>query len=217
MDWNFAGTIVAPIVQAAAATAGVIGLVFVWIQIRETRNQLSLARDQLKLSVDHLALTVDQMKQQTMWNQVHAQHTLLSVLPSADAERELWKVVGKYRAAPSWQFPHDACARLYDEIDDWMTIKGFITCFERLCAAISANSLDDGYAYSVHGARVIDTFNTFEHYINYIRRKRSNATIYLELEKVATRWAQKAKSEQAAIESEQANLHQARCMQKTVG
>ncbi|MBS0467694.1 MAG: DUF4760 domain-containing protein [Proteobacteria bacterium] len=217
MDWDFVGTIIAPIVQAFASLIGVVGLVLVWLQIRETKNQLSATREQIKLNADQFALSVEQMRQQTKWQQINTQHTLLSVLPTQETERALWAVVERYRNPPSWQFPREACSKLYDNIEEWITIKTFVSAFERLCAAINANSLDDDYAYSVHGAKVIDTFSAFEHYIYYIRKRRNDETIYIELEKVATRWAERSKAEQASIREEQAQMQARRGAKRAFG
>jgi len=163
-----------------------------------------------------LQLKVEQMRQQNEWNRINAQHILLSALPSPAEERDLWKVIEEYVDKPSWQLPLSACDKLYDCLDDWVTIKNFINGHERLCAAISAHSLDEDYAYSVHGAKVMDTYRTFEHYIDYVRKKRRNASIYLELEKVASRWMDRAEQEQAAVMREQQKLRASRGAQKSV-
>lgn len=231
MNLEYVATVIAPIAQAIAATLGAISLVLLWRQVILGRDNLSMLEKQIELATKQIEnqvrqteqqarqveLTVEQMRQQNVWNRISAQHMLLSVLPSPDAERELWKVVEKYAGKSSWKLPLAACDQLYDALDDWVTIKTFVNGHERLCAAISANSLDEDYAYSVHGAKVIDTYKTFEHYIDYIRKKRKNASIYLELEKVATRWMKRADEEQALVTQEQEALQASRGTKKAVG
>lgn len=199
MTWSQIATEVAPIVQSVAALFGVVGLFLVWRQVKVAARQLELSREQINL-------TVEQMRQQNRWNKINTQHMLLSALPSTEAEREMWRIVEKYKDGESWTLPSEACSKLYDDIDAWLIVKNFVNCHERLCAAISANSLADDYAYSVHGAKIIDTHRIFQHYIDYTRKRKGNATIFLELEKVATRWAVRAQKEQDSIERELAQL-----------
>jgi len=210
MDWTYLATVASPIVQAIAAFFGVLGVFLVWRQVREAARQVELTREQVNLSVE-------QMRQQNVWNKIQTQHMLLSILPTPDVEREMLQVVQKYREKPSWQFPQNACERLYADLNDWLIAKSYISAYERWCAAISANSVDEDYAYSVHGAKIVDAHRMFEHYIDFIRRKSNDFTLYIELQKVATRWADRAKREKASIEAEQARLRENTGMQRTIG
>ncbi|MGE3488293.1 MAG: DUF4760 domain-containing protein [Nitrospira sp.] len=209
MNWTHLATVASPIVQAIASLFGVLGVFLVWRQVREAARQVELTRDQVNLSVE-------QMRQQNVWNKIQTQHTLLSILPTPEVEREMLRVVQKYREKTSWQFPQIACEALYTDLDDWLIAKSYISAYERWCAAISANLVDEDYAYSVHGVKIIDAHRMFKHYIDFIRTKSNDTTLYLELQKVATRWADRAKREKVSIEAEQARLRENTGMQRAL-
>jgi hypothetical protein len=177
MQWQFLGTIVAPIVQAITSLSGVVGLFLVWQQIRISN----------------------------VWNRANTQHALLSNLPSLELEERLWKIVESLPQENRRLLP-TACTIIYEDVSHWVTIKTFLNKHEQLCAAINTGTIDDRYAYDVHGVKIVDAFLIFEAYIEFIRAKSSDATIYLELEKVATHWSATASMEKEAVKAEQAQM-----------
>ncbi|MEE9904210.1 MAG: DUF4760 domain-containing protein [Chlorobium sp.] len=189
MDWQFIGTVVAPIVQAITSLAGVVGLFFVWYQIRITND----------------------------WNRANTQHALLSNMPSQELEQSVWSTLEKLPKDEHRRLLPEACPVIFDDIANWVSVKTFLNKHEQLCAAVNAKAVKDRYAYSVHGAKVIDTYLIFENYIEYTRQRCKDHTIYLELEKVATRWGGIAKKEEESIKAEQANLKAKRGAQIFVG
>lgn len=182
MDPQFLATVVAPIVQAATSIAGVVGLFLVWHQIRVTNA----------------------------WNRATTQHTLLSNLPSLELEERVWKILEPLPKDEHWRLKPDACSILYGNVSDWVVVKTYLNKHEQLCAAVCANAVNERYAYDVHGAKIIDTFFTFERYIEHIRSQARDATIYLELEKVATKWSAWSRAEKAAVEAQQVALKASR-------
>ncbi len=162
------GTDIAPIVQAVTSFAGVIGLFLVWYQIKATNE----------------------------WNRANAQHDLLSNLPSWELETRVWQILEPLERDEHWHLNEIACPKIYENISDWVAVKTYLNKHEELCAAIGSNAVSERYAYNMHGAKIADTFGTFENYIAYLRKKSGDSSIYLELEKVATKWKELAHQEQ---------------------
>ncbi|WP_433766750.1 DUF4760 domain-containing protein [Pseudomonas putida] len=189
MDAQFWATIVAPIVQAATSIAGVVGLLLVWYQVRITNA----------------------------WNRATTQHALLSNLPSFELEERVWKILEPLPKDDHWRLKSDACSILYKNITDWVAVKTYLNKHEQLCAAVCANAVNERYAYDVHGAKIVDTFLTFEKYIEYARSQAEDITIYLELEKVATKWSELAQTEKASVNAQQAALKASRGTKDAVG
>jgi hypothetical protein len=177
MQWQFTGTVVAPIVQAITSLSGVVGLFLVWQQIRISNA----------------------------WNRANTQHALLSNLPSLELEERLWSIVETLPQEDRRILP-SACPTIYGNVGHWVTIKTFLNKHEQLCAAINAGTIDDRYAYAMHGVKIVDAFLIFETYITFIREKSDDDTIYLELEKVATRWSDWAQTEKEAVKQEQKRM-----------
>jgi hypothetical protein len=178
MNIQILGTVVAPLVQAITSLAGVIGLFLLWHQIKETNK----------------------------WNRINNQHTMLSNLPSQDLTRQIWTLVEKLPRDSHWRLNTESAPIIYNNISDWVCVKIFLNKIEQLCAAINSTAVDAGYAYKVHGATVVDSFLTFETYIQYARQQSEDATLYLELERVATRWSSLAKAEDKKARAELASL-----------
>lgn len=166
MTLDFLASTVAPIVQGIASMVGVAGLLLVWLQIRATNH----------------------------WNRANTQHMLLTNLPSQELENAVWTLVEEL-PRESKALTDEASEAIYASVNDWTNVKTFLNKFEQLCAAINSNSVDDRYAYSMHGAKIQDAFDTFERYIYFTRERAEDEAIYLELEVVATRWGEVARKE----------------------
>lgn len=188
MDLHTIATDIAPIVQAITSLAGVLGLFLVWHQIRVTNE----------------------------WNRANTQHTLLSNLPSKDLEDQVWKLLEPLEKDEHWHLRPNACPMIYDNISDWVAVKTYLNKHEQLCAAINANAVNERYAYDVHGAKIVDVFRTFETYIEYARTRAKDQALYLELEKIASRWELLSKAEEQGIREEQEQLKAMRGAKKAV-
>ena len=127
MDWQFIGTVVAPVVQAITSVSGVIGLFLVWHQIRAGNA----------------------------WNRANTQHALLANLPSLELEERVWSIVERLPRDGHRRLLPEACQFIYEDVHDWVAIKTFLNKHEQLCAAINAKTLDDRYAYDVHGVKIV--------------------------------------------------------------
>ncbi len=175
-------TDIAPIVQAVTSIAGVLGVWFLWRQIKITN----------------------------VWSRANTQHSLLSNLPTQELEKHVWILFEKLPKNPRGCLHEDAAPTIYNCVDDWVCVKTFLNKFEQLSAAVNAKVVDERYAYDVHGVKVVDAFLKFEAYIYYIRKRRDDFAIYLELEKVATRWDALAKAEQHQVVQLQKEMLNAR-------
>ncbi|WP_299871700.1 DUF4760 domain-containing protein [uncultured Cocleimonas sp.] len=151
---------IVPILQLLVSFVGVVGLVLLWYQIRLTHQ----------------------------WNKANSQHALLSNLPDEDHEKRFWKIIEDLDVEENGALTKESADKIYSNSDHWVCVKQFLNKFEQLCAAVNAQTIDDNYAYSVHSARITDTYHKFKNYIIYSREKAEDDEIYIELEVVASRW-----------------------------
>ncbi|WP_413664773.1 DUF4760 domain-containing protein [Microbulbifer sp. CNSA002] len=154
---------IVPILQLLVSSAGVVGIILLWYQIKSTHQ----------------------------WNKASSQHALLSNLPNQDHEATVWKIVDNLEKSEDGSITENASKEIYSDIDTWTCIRFFLNKFEQLCAAVNANALDDSYAYSVHSAKVTNIFQKFRNYIEFSRIRLNDDEIYIELEVVASRWHQR--------------------------
>ena len=157
---------IVPIIQLLASFAGVGGLILLWYQIKLTNA----------------------------WNKANSQHQMLSNLPSKEDEAFVWKLLEPLTKDESGSITEEAAQAIYSSIDNWVRVKAFLNSFEQLCAAINAGTIDENYAYSVHSARITDVYFRFKNYISYIRVVSNDDEIYIELQKVASRWHERYKA-----------------------
>lgn len=151
---------VVPILQVLISFIGVGGVFLLWYQIRTTNK----------------------------WNKANSQHSMLSNLPSQEIEICVWNIVDKLEKDDTGSITEKSAAKVYENIENWVKVKSFLNSFEHLCAAINAKSIDEDYSYSVHSARITDIYYKFQHYITFIRKLSNDDEIYIELQKVASRW-----------------------------
>lgn len=171
-------TDIVPIIRSITSFFGVVGVWLVWRQIKLTNT----------------------------WNRINTQHSLLSNLPSLELESYVWQMYEKLQKTSEGSVVSEESKQIYENIDDWVRLKTFLNKFEQLCAAVNAKAMDERYAYDVHGDKVVNAFFRFENYISFIREEREDSALYLELEKVATRWNKIAKLEQVQIQEQQRKM-----------
>lgn len=153
-------TDVIPVIQGVISFIGIIGLYFVWFQIKQTNA----------------------------WNKINTQHALLSDLPSEDQERRFAEIC-KNNANNNGIISKEAAKIIFDNISEKGCIVSVLNKLEHICAAINAKSLDENYAYAVHSARIINFYNRLQLFIVYIREAQKSEDIYIKLQKVAARWS----------------------------
>ncbi len=158
---------IVPILTLLMSGVGVISLILVWHQIR-------LAN---------------------IWNKLNTQNTLLANLPKEEHEKYVWGILSDVDKDLDGNISEKSAADVYDDNDKFISIKGFLNSFEIVCAALNAGSIDEDYAYSVHGARITHAFERFRNFIEHVRSSRDNLEVYIELEKVAVRWIDRQNSE----------------------
>ncbi len=165
---------VVPVLQLAISIIGVIGVYLLWYQIKTTH----------------------------LWNKANSQHVLLSNLPSQEDEAFVWKLVEASEKDHKGAITEMASREIYENLDNWVKLKSFLNKFEQLCAAINAKTVDESYAYAVHSARITDVYFKFHHYIDYIRVIADDDEIYIEIQKVASRWHERYKNTKKSREAQ---------------
>ncbi|QBL43472.1 DUF4760 domain-containing protein [Stenotrophomonas maltophilia] len=76
--------------------------------------------------------------------------------------------------------------KILEKPDAWKVFRSYLDYFEEFCGAINAGLVDEGYAFSLQGTRVVRNFTVFEPLIKHYQS--GAPTAYVELTKVAVRW-----------------------------
>lgn len=82
-------------------------------------------------------------------------------------------------------------------VEKHQSIKRYLDGFEQLCGAVNCRVIDEEYTRDLEGARVVRIWRIFEPFIR--QEQKANARIYVEFEKVASRW------EKLRVEEDQAH------------
>ena len=117
-------TNVVPVINMVIAGLGLLSLLGLFWQIRETR----------------------------LWNKINTQHNLVDNLPTQDLERQVYVALAKFQIPRDGTISEAAATALYDDIESFLAVKTFLNKFEVMCAAINLGSIDADYAYAVHSA-----------------------------------------------------------------
>lgn len=163
MTLNSFSTDVVPILQLAVSLFGVVTIVLLWHQIRLTN----------------------------LWNKVNTQHNLLFDLPSEDLEKRFICEFEALEKNDDGSITESAASDIFSDIEKRVCVKTFLNKYEHICAAINSETIDDTYAYSVHSDRVNSAFFKMHNFIYLARAEANDVEIYIELQKVATRWRER--------------------------
>lgn len=150
---------VVPILQLVTGVAGLVGLVLVWRQIRQT----------------------------DLWNRASAGHALLAELPDEEHDRRFLDACRKFAGGPDIPLSSAQCVQLFESVER-TCVTHYLNKHEYLCVAIEAGIVDDEYAYNMHSARVVHLWHVTEQYVYLLRTKFDDPEIYAALQKTVTRW-----------------------------
>lgn len=160
------------------------------------------------LALGSLLLVWWQIRQATTWNRLQTHHNLLSYLSGAELEEEVFRIIAQVGVDDQRRISRDACTRILETPTWFVPVKTFLNKFEHLCSAINVGAVDERYAFSVHAARVVQVFTTFESFIDVAREHRGIDEIYIELQRVAVKWLEKMAEAKIAREEEIRNLEE---------
>ncbi|GEM_PF-3883998 len=150
-----------------------------------------LVRRQLWAQEQQNGRSLQQMIDDHKWKTYCSYHQhFLSVPPEeirskAYAKAEEMGFLGNFdgRGTP---FSEEVKQRILGETEAWKIFRSYLDYFEEFCAAINAGLVDNGYAFSIQGTRVVRNFTVFERLIRHYQDE--TPTAYVEMAKVALPW-----------------------------
>lgn len=154
---------VVPILQVVISFLGLLSLLLVAWQIRETR----------------------------LWNRITTQGTLTNVERIMSLERKLFdslRAVGIDANGLRRPLTDAEIDNIYKSDDASFAVKSYLVDLEVFCAAVTVGSVDNDFARDVHGDRVGVAWLIFGPLIARSREQNHDHAFYIELEKTAVRW-----------------------------
>ena len=184
-------TSIAAVLQTAAVLVGLLSLILIARQIRASAWQAEHAAATAKALAYHqffgdlITITtreqIEHVSEQCQFKD--ARKSGKEMTPAA---------VVLVKASPA----HDAVVACY--LDE----------FEEFCGAILTNLLDEDYSYKLEGNRVIRAWRVFKPYIEQARLDNDDPRTWLELQRVAERWADRRAKEDAQEEEDRRKVRE---------
>jgi hypothetical protein len=92
--------------------------------------------------------------------------------------------------------PEKALQQCIADSDSRQIVRPYLDEFEKFCGAINSQIVNEEYARSLQGTRVIRNYAVFEPLIKHFQK--GNPMAYVELEKVAMKWSMQRRVEEQA-------------------
>jgi hypothetical protein len=164
---------VVPILQLGVAGVGLVSFILIWYQI----------------------------KQAAQWNRVATHNSLLSYLPGQELEKDVLETLAQHSVPRDTPIPMAVAAQLFANPAAFVRVKTFLNKYEHFCAAINAGAVDEQHAYALHCGRVVVVHSVYRSFIEMARVERGPMT-FIEVERVATRWAERRAADSKKLDSE---------------
>ena len=159
---------VVPIIQAALSLIGLTGLLFVWLQIRESAK----------------------------WNKLQAQQAFIQN-DSHEYENKVI-LAGTKNGVPLKSRTDSITEEELDKIlsDDefYLPVMTLLNDAECIATSINAGLVDWELAYNIHSHRMMRWFNIFRPMIEKLRTDQGEQELYIEIQKFVTRVLERNKS-----------------------
>ena len=179
--------------QAGAAVVAAIAAVFVLWQLVLTKRQIQLAAKEIDFNSN--------------WNSMNATFTYFTNDDFLERERAAvikLSPLGINLYQQKQPLSDDIVKKIYADPTIHCEVKDFLNVFEGYATAVNAGAFQYECAYLLM-SRVFSRYMTvFKPYVVFVRapEQMNSDGLWIEMEKVAAKWKQRADSEDAALEAE---------------
>lgn len=165
-----------------------------------------LVRDQLVAQEKQLQENHQQMVDDHHWKTIVSYHELFrDGVPSESIRKPMYDFAVQKGFIKCFDdlgdpMPAKVLAECISDTDARQIIRPYLDEFEKFCGAVNAGIVNENYALSLQGTRVIRNFTVFKGLIKHFQR--ANGLAYVELEKLATKWAIQRRIEEQSRRNE---------------
>lgn len=166
---------IVPIIQLGFAAFGLVSLLLVWWQIRQTNRWNKLQFRQTFLSQHHYELEAQVIR------------------AAKEAGVDL-----KARRAP---LTNDEIAKIWSNDKAYDAVTSLLNDLEVICTAVNVGAADSDVAYELHSDRIVRGFHVYAPLIESFIKHHEDEALFSQLRLVAKKWKKRAQHEQEKRES----------------
>ncbi|KRB42624.1 hypothetical protein ASD82_08175 [Rhodanobacter sp. Root179] len=161
-----------------------------------------LIRDQLIAQKKQLEDNHQQMVDDHKWKTIVSYHQLFSGgVPDENIRKPMYDLATQCDFIDCFddlgaKMPTAVFDKCVKESELRQVIRPYLDEFEKFCGAVNSGIVNEVYALSLQGTRIIRNYTVFEDLIKHFQR--GNGLAYVELEKLATKWAMKRRVDHEA-------------------
>jgi hypothetical protein len=170
---------IVPIFMLFVTSLGLISLILMWWQIRKG----------------------------IAWNKLSATRDHFNDLPSQEDEIALQSKLRSIGIDPYTPLTEEQASKVFHDPELFLTLKLYLNKYEVYCAALAAGMVDEEYARTLAGDKVVVLMDVFEKLIHRQRKELKLDVIWIEIERLAAEWKLNRDAEsQRALEATQKML-----------
>lgn len=159
-----------------------------------------LVRDQLVAQEEQLQENHQQMVDDHQWKTIVSYHELFGQgIPNEDTRKAMYDLAVANDFIDCFDdlgkpMPANALQACINTSEMRQITRPYLDDFEKFCGAVNAGIVNEDYARSLQGTRVVRNFTVFKELIRHFQIANSRA--YVELEKLAMKWDEQRKNEE---------------------
>ncbi|HYC72060.1 MAG TPA: DUF4760 domain-containing protein [Opitutaceae bacterium] len=169
---------------------------------------LLLGLRSLQLLEKQIEVAARSARESMIWNRNNAHHVFFSNTPNPEKDKALVREMKRLNLDPDGPITNEHLEVIKGDVEFILAMRHYLNELEELCAAVNAGTVDEELAYALDSSIVTRRFFQYEKYIDYMREKRADKTLYVELQHVATKWAERSHRERVATENKLQQLEE---------
>lgn len=147
--------------------------------------------------LSQLKFTKEQIGFSNQWNKLNATFSFFPLDRFHKYRKQTAIALKKYINLYTLNSPisEEMARKIYDDNEAYRELGNYIDLFEEYSTAVNAGVLDKDCSYRLHGSSLPSVQKCFQPFINLIREKKNDETIYIEIEKLILEWQERIQSE----------------------
>lgn len=147
--------------------------------------------------LSQLKFTKEQIRFSSQWNKLNATFSFFPLAKFHECHKRTATALKKYINLYTLNSPisEEMARKIFDDNEAYEELGNYIDLFEEYSTAVNAGVLDKDCSYRLHGALLPSVQKHFQPFINLIREKKNDETIFIEIEKLSLEWQERIQSE----------------------
>lgn len=181
-------------VPVISLVVAVVGLFFIWKQIKAATQSIQLTSASLEQASEAL-------KHSSRWNKINSTYNFFDLERNSRIEEELYKAGKRLGIKFDKELSSEELKKLTADDICFLKAKEFLNDFESYCAAYQIGALDKELAYQMLGTRIAKEFRVFYPLVEHLRNRFNDLGILIEFQNTANEWNARLEEESEKIKS----------------